>query len=87
MPFSGLDAQPAKPGESLLTHPSSQLRLAAEMPWWGWLTVAACLAMCGLLIWYLWPKKPKDPFAGVARDADGKPVPPWKQTPDSAAPR
>ena len=62
--------------ESFLTHPSSQARLAGEMPWWGWAAVGLCLAMAGLVIWRLWPRR--DRTADLPRDEEGKLIPPWE---------
>ena len=63
--------------ESFLTHPESQLRLAAEMTWAGWLTVGLCVAVAGLLIWRFWPRR--DHLADLPRDSEGKLIPPWER--------
>ena len=73
-PFETLQAPET---ESLLTHPLSQARLAAQMPWWGWVAVGLCFAMAGLMVWYLWPRKPK-PMPDLPRDDKGKLIPPWE---------
>lgn len=63
--------------ESLLTHPSSQVRLAAQVPWWGWVAVGLAFVMAGLMVWYLWPRRPpKEPE--LPRDENGNLIPPWQ---------
>ena len=69
--------------ESLLTDPVSQARLAAQLPWWGWAAVAAGFAMAAMMIWYLWPGKPR-PEADLPRDAEGRLIPPWEWAPGDA---
>jgi len=63
--------------QSFLTDPVSQARLAAQMPWWGWVFVGLGLLMAGLMMWYLWPRRPK-PRPDLPRDPQGRLIPPWK---------
>jgi hypothetical protein len=62
--------------ESLITHPREQAALAAQLPWWGWAMVALGFVMAGLMVWYLWPRRPRP---DMPRDSDGRPLPPWKR--------
>lgn len=65
--------------KSFLTHWEEQAELAAQAPWWMWVVVAACVAMCALMVWHFVPKKPpQDPTENLPRDEDGKLIPPWK---------
>ena len=72
-----LDSVSSPHTHSLITHPSSQIRLAAEMPWWGWVAVGVAMLMAGLMVWYLWPRKPH-PEPDLPRDTEGRLIPPWK---------
>ena len=67
---------PSSDMESFVTHPREQLELAAQMPLWGWVAVAAAFVFCGLLIFYFWPRK--DRCADLPRDEDGRLIPPWQ---------